>query len=854
MKKIIIILFLGALNFNLYAQKVIEKPEYEFSTVHGELTKIEVLDTATVLHFHIKDTPKAWISIPKETFIKNVDSDEKLFVTKADGIPLAERFFMPDSGETTYKLYFPKLDKAINKIDFGEANDGETWFIYDIVINEDESDLACPKVLRGDWLLTDGSNQWHYTFNSKIAIVDRAIWNYKSVERKGKKYTINLERLGAVKTVHAKLNGDGHVDFGLSPKTLQSYSLEKTNNPNYKLVDNLEYDESMFKIDSTIYSGVIKGYSSKVGQKTGTVYVNNVFTGQQYTHLVKIADDGSFSIKLAVSYPQYLLVRLPGFNGSVFVEPSKQTFHFLNGKKSLFMGDCAQINSDLEAMKYINYFKYRSTMNKIGVTSPDDYKKICFDVRDKELVAVKVLAENQFISNKALQIKTLDIEYGAFERASGYNMYRSSLERKNKSAKKENQKKPFKTFNTDQSFFDFITPESINNKLAVLSTYYKSFVNRLMYADVFRGDFSTRSTMVEMADWLKKQGKELTVDELMMVEMSKEIETPEVLVKEADFRKAHGDVEQAFYRKHMKDYMSFSKENKDKPKFDSFLLNLADFVTNKGDTLSQEEVKMIAASKNVKTDVEKENEKEFNKAHGLTRSEFYKKYSANLSELSKYKRYTTIDNNIKDYFNVPDAYLYDVMVFQRAAKKMEDYEVYNNVELDNIQNEIKDSFLDDYIVALNEATKVKIEANKTKGGYHVNTVEKTEGDELFEAMIKKFKGKVVYVDFWATWCGPCMSGISRIKPLKEEMKNEDVVFLYITNQSSPEKTWKNAIPNIKGEHYRVSKDEWNYLSDKFKITGIPHYTLVNKEGQIVKAKMRHNSNSKLKSILNEQLK
>jgi hypothetical protein len=98
-----------------------------------------------------------------------------------------------------------------------------------------------------------------------------------------------------------------------------------------------------------------------------------------------------------------------------------------------------------------------------------------------------------------------------------------------------------------------------------------------------------------------------------------------------------------------------------------------------------------------------------------------------------------------------------------------------------------------------------------------------------------------------------MSGIKRIAPLKEEMKNDDVVFLYITNQTSPTVTWENAITNIKGEHYRVSADEWNYLSEKFKISGIPHYALVGRNGKVVKPKLRPNSNDRLKGILNTEL-
>lgn len=856
MRKNVFILLLLLISAFSFSQKIVENPSYGLSSVPGSIVKIELLDTTTVVHFKLKTNPTSRFSIPKKTFIQDFNGGgDKLFVTAAEGVKLNKWNIIPESGEQSYKLFFPKLDKNVNIIDFGEANEGGTWAIYDIIINETEDDSILPKEIKGSWMLADGSNRWDYTFNSKNAIVDRRIWNYKSVENKGKKYEITLENSGDLKIVYAKLNKNGDVDFGSDPKLLNTYSLEKTNNPNFKLENDALFEASnVLNKDSAIYSGVIKGYTERANMKTGMVYVNNAFTGKQESNLVKISYDGSFSIKLNLLYPQSVFVRMAGLNESVFVEPGKETFHFINGKKSLFMGDCAQINSDLQEMKDIRYFDHQETMNNIGLTSPEAYKKICFDVRDKELKAVKTLAEKQFVSHKALQIKKIDIEYSAFCNAAGYGMYRGSLERRNKSAKTDKQKKPFKAFTVDKTFFDFVTPESINNKLAILSTNYNYFINRLMYAEVFRADNTKRPTIVERVDWLQNKGIELSLEELKMAEASKEIETPEVLIKQEKFRKAHGSVEQDFYKKYSKEYLDFSKENKEKSKFNHFVLILADYVTTKGDTLSSEEVKMIAAVKNLKTDVELENEKGFNETYGKVRGQFYKKYSTSLSGLSMYQQYLATDNNIKDYFGSSDTFLYDIIAFQRGNKRLTDYDVYTDDELKGIQQKIKDPFLVTYMATANEAAKEKIELNKTKRGYNVNAVENTEGDELFNTMIKKFKGKVVYVDFWATWCGPCMSGISRIKPLKEEMKNEDVVFLYITNETSPEGTWKNAIPDIKGEHYRVTKDEWNYLSDKFKISGIPHYALVNKKGEIVKPKMGHSSNVKLKTILSQEIK
>ena len=54
---------------------------------------------------------------------------------------------------------------------------------------------------------------------------------------------------------------------------------------------------------------------------------------------------------------------------------------------------------------------------------------------------------------------------------------------------------------------------------------------------------------------------------------------------------------------------------------------------------------------------------------------------------------------------------------------------------------------------------------------------------------------------------------------------------------------------IGGEHFRVSNDEWNYLTDKFNITGIPHYVLVGKDGSVINPHLSFMSNNMLKQEL-----
>lgn len=65
--------------------------------------------------------------------------------------------------------------------------------------------------------------------------------------------------------------------------------------------------------------------------------------------------------------------------------------------------------------------------------------------------------------------------------------------------------------------------------------------------------------------------------------------------------------------------------------------------------------------------------------------------------------------------------------------------------------------------------------------------------------------------------------------MKEELKDKDIVYLYITGEVSPQKTWENMIPDIHGEHYRLTNAQWEYLSKSFGIRGVPTYLIIDRK-------------------------
>lgn len=137
------------------------------------------------------------------------------------------------------------------------------------------------------------------------------------------------------------------------------------------------------------------------------------------------------------------------------------------------------------------------------------------------------------------------------------------------------------------------------------------------------------------------------------------------------------------------------------------------------------------------------------------------------------------------------------------------------------------------LTALNGELLKKMELNKQKTGYKINEVGEVENEELFSAIISKFKGHVLLVDFWATWCGPCRMANKAMIPMKEELKDKDILYLYVAGENSPKGTWENMIPDVHGEHFRVTNDQWRYLMDKFNIQGVPTYFVIDRNGNTV---------------------
>ena len=114
------------------------------------------------------------------------------------------------------------------------------------------------------------------------------------------------------------------------------------------------------------------------------------------------------------------------------------------------------------------------------------------------------------------------------------------------------------------------------------------------------------------------------------------------------------------------------------------------------------------------------------------------------------------------------------------------------------------------------------------------------GRDIFQKLIAPYRGRVIYIDIWGTWCGPCREEMAYLPELHEALKDLPVTYMYLAN-NSPEELWQKSAKRygLEGDdcvNIRLPEEQQRAVEEYLGVQGFPTFLLVAPDGNIASNK------------------
>jgi thiol-disulfide isomerase/thioredoxin len=220
-----------------------------------------------------------------------------------------------------------------------------------------------------------------------------------------------------------------------------------------------------------------------------------------------------------------------------------------------------------------------------------------------------------------------------------------------------------------------------------------------------------------------------------------------------------------------------------------------------------------------------------------------------LAEVSEYTGYLgnyigarvydkTITNMTEYIASIPESFALADSVFQDPTIKSTVLSIYFEQFGRMVDFETMTDLRSEYDDVLSTADKEKVDQQiaqleKIREGSEVPnfTFYTLEDDSV---KLTDYRGKIVYIDFWATWCGPCIGEQPYLEKIIESLGEEKIEFISLSTDATRD-PWKKMVTDrdLSGTHL-WTEGAWSAdIMDYFMINGIPHYVIIDENGKIV---------------------
>lgn len=169
----------------------------------------------------------------------------------------------------------------------------------------------------------------------------------------------------------------------------------------------------------------------------------------------------------------------------------------------------------------------------------------------------------------------------------------------------------------------------------------------------------------------------------------------------------------------------------------------------------------------------------------------------------------------------------DFMLASSYMKQLRDNNPFSEIQIANVNSTFSDDLNK---ILLKHNTELANSLARTKIKLDISG--ETEFD--VESYINEnFEGKAIILDFWNTWCGPCISALKEIDDIKRTVNRDDVVFIYLSDTSSDSDAYNRIADRITGINIRLAKEAMEKLMDKYKFENIPFYLFISSDRKTI---------------------
>ena len=781
MKKLFLTLIVAFTTACGFAQeKVWENPAVDrnsliegFVSTLAEITRVEFTQDETRVYMYLSLSPDRWLRFSQGTYLQA--DGKKYAVRSCDGLELDKETFLTDNGKADVVFHFEPLPLNTNKFDFKEDNAEGDFCILGVQSAESIATQLFPSVWRNC-----KSGDWEIAFYDECAIYDCRFWKYKERKHKGDKYELLLESDGEELDVKVGKSKKGHRNITIGKRKCEFEIISTITLPDYAHKDTVRglKDNGYQKVDTVTLTGWLRGapkYKIERANSLYTILIENVLKGKEEGFSAAMDSLGRFTIKIPLLNTSEVLMDWNITFLRNILEPGETYFLLYDLEKGhkLFMGSNARLQNEILAHP-IPWCGFEIDYEDAGkITATEVMEKYLPELKEAEARFARLLEEHPTLSER--YIRTV----GGNQRC---------------------------------QFAEAMMQARFSIKNHELTEEYMDFVQGLQRtfpepAYTFCRSYST--LLWDIATYLKNQEYSYRVDDNGNRMIKYDRIFPYILERYRDAGKIEiTDEELAVIKKWARECHLFNKE----------LENVSD--TGERNRREKEfyESELSMQAKSI-----------------LQRDGFMNIISAELSMMQLYAVMNVTES--LGYNRV----LKEILAVHCMHKSLEhNKESLSPLALQYIEENITMEPFKASIINENDKRIAILDSEMRFPSSLLSNDDVAgiaEGEDILRKLLEPLKGKVVIIDVWGSWCGPCIDALARSQEEYERLNKYNVAYLYLANRSSQE-SWRSVIKEygVTGEnvyHYNLPSKQQSAVEAYLKVKGFPTYRVIDRNGNLL---------------------